>query len=216
MRRKQWDRAIQLLRKAEALDPKMAGIRLNIGLVEYHRGNYSAAIAPLASVLREEPGSEQARHLLGLCEVLSKRYAEAVKVLEPLWAQKSNDVAYLYLLDIAAVESGQKELDEKILKQMIAVGGKTAEYHLIWGKAFLNRYEVAESKEELELAAMMNPNLPFLHLDLGITYRMTERRRSFGKISSLSQTLRTTTSSLACSIRGCKKTETPRKNSAKH
>jgi len=79
-------------------------------------------------------------------------------------------VPYLYLLDIAAVESGQKKLDEKILKQMIAVGGQTAEYHLILGKAFLNRYEVPEAKEELELAAAINPNLPFLHLDLGITY----------------------------------------------
>ena len=131
MRRKQWGRAIQLLRKAQTLDPKLAGIRLNIGLAEYQRGDYAAAIAPLASVLREEPGSEQARRLLGLCEVLSKRYADAVKVLQPLWAEKSDDVPYLYLLDIAAVESGQKELDEKILKQMIAVGGKTAEYHLI-------------------------------------------------------------------------------------
>jgi Tfp pilus assembly protein PilF len=91
-------------------------------------------------------------------------------VLEPLWDKKSSDVPYLYLLDIAAVESGQKELDEKILKQMIAVGGKTAEYHLILGKAFLNRYEVPEAKEELELAAAMDSNLPFLHLDLGVTY----------------------------------------------
>src|SRR5438132_2816879 len=39
MRRKEWDRAIALLRKAEKLEPKMAGIRLNMGLVEYRRGN---------------------------------------------------------------------------------------------------------------------------------------------------------------------------------
>src|SRR5207247_854233 len=144
--------------------------RLNIGLVEYRRGNYAAAIAPLASVLREDPGSEQARYLLGLCEVLSKRYREAVKVLEPLWEEKSNDVPYLYLLDIAAVESGQKELDEKTVKQMIAVGGQTAEYHLILGKAFLKRYEVPEAKEELELAAAINPNLLFLDISFRLKY----------------------------------------------
>src|SRR6266853_4755556 len=39
MRRKDWEHAIRLLRRAEALEPKMAGIRLNIGLVEYRRGN---------------------------------------------------------------------------------------------------------------------------------------------------------------------------------
>ena len=179
MRRKQWDNALTLLRKAEALEPKMAGIRLNIGLVEYRRGNYSAAIAPFASVLREQPDSEQARYLLGLCEVFSKRYAEAVKVLQPLWPQKSDDVLYLYLIDIAAVESGQKDLDKKILSQMIHVGGQTAEYHLILGKAFLNRFDVLEAKTELELTETMNPNLPFLHMNLGITYmRMGDFERA--------------------------------------
>src|ERR1700756_5450781 len=33
MRRKQWDRALTLLQKAEELEPAMPGIRLNIGLV---------------------------------------------------------------------------------------------------------------------------------------------------------------------------------------
>ena len=170
MRRKDWDRAIALLRKAERLEPKMAGIRLNIGLVEYRRGNYAAAIAPFSSVLRDQPDSEQARYLLGLCRVLTKKYAEAVTVLEPLWPKKSNDVLYLYLLDIGAVESGQKSLDEKILSRMIAVGGGTAEFHLILGKAYLNRDEIPEATSELEQAAALNPNLPFIHMNLGVAY----------------------------------------------
>ena len=170
MRRKQWDHAIVLLQKAEKLEPKMAGIRLNIGLVEYRRGNYGAAIAPLASVVREQPDSQQARYLLGLCQVFTKHYAEAVTVLEPLWPEKSNNVLYLYTIDIAARESGQKELDEKILHQMIAAGAETPEFHLIMGKAFLNRYEVPEATRELERAAALNPNLPFVHMNLGIAY----------------------------------------------
>lgn len=179
MRRKEWDKAIALLRKAAAIEPKMAGIRLNIGLVEYRRGNYAAAIAPFVSILREQPDSEQARYLLGLCEVFTKRYAEAVKVLQPLWSQRSDDVLYLYLIDIAAAESGQKDLDEKILDQMIRVGGQTAEYHLILGKAFLNRFDVLEAKTELELTETINPNLPFLHMNLGITYmRMGDFERA--------------------------------------
>src|SRR6266702_4839365 len=168
MRRKQWDHAIALLQKAERLEPKMAGIRLNIGLVEYRRGNYGAAIAPLSSVLRDEPDSQQARYLLGLCQVFTKKFAEAVTVLEPLWPQKSDDVLYVYLIDIAAAESGQKELDEKILSRMIAVGGGTPEFHLIMGKAFLNRSEVGEAQAELERAEEGNPDLPFVHLNLGI------------------------------------------------
>lgn len=170
MRRKEWDRAIALLRKAERLEPKMTGIRLNIGLVEYRRGNYAAAIAPLSSVLRDQPDSQQARHLLGLCQVFTKHYAQAVTVLEPLWPEKSNDVLYLYLLDIAAQESGQKELDEKILSRMAAVGERIAEFHLILGKAHLNREETGPAITELERAAALKPDLPFLHFNLGLAY----------------------------------------------
>src|SRR6266568_3977452 len=188
MRRKQWDRAIALLQKAEKLEPKMAGIRLNIGLVEYRRGNYGAAIAPLASVVREQPDSQQARYLLGLCQVFTKHYAEAVKVLEPLWPEKSNEVLYLYTIDIAARESGQKELDEKILHQMIAAGAETPEFHLIMGKAFLNRYEVEEATRELERAAELNPNLPFLHFNLGLAYgRSGDYQRAYAGLAKLYQ-----------------------------
>ncbi len=170
MRRKEWDRAIALLRKAQRLEPKMTGIRLNIGLVEYRRGDYAAAIAPLSSVLRDQPDSQQARHLLGLCQVFTKHYAEAVTVLEPLWPEKSNDVLYLYLLDIAAQESGQKELDEKILSRMATVGEGNAEFHLILGKAHLNREETDLAITELGRAAALRPDMPFLHFNLGLAY----------------------------------------------
>src|SRR5207253_7879638 len=113
-----------------------AGVRPQTVLVAHRRDNSAAPIAPLASVLRDHPDSQQARYLLGLCQVFTKKFAQAVTVLEPLWPQKSDDVLYLYLIDIAAVESGQKELDEKILSRMIAVGGGTPEFHLIMGKGF--------------------------------------------------------------------------------
>jgi tetratricopeptide (TPR) repeat protein len=91
-------------------------------------------------------------------------------VLEPLWPEKSNEVLYLYLLDIAAQESGQKELDEKILSRMTSVGQGIAEFHLILGKAHLNREETEPAITELERAVTLNPNLPFLHFNLGMAY----------------------------------------------
>src|SRR5207248_724749 len=116
------------------------------------------------------PESEQARYLLGMCQVFTKHYDEGIKILQPLWSSRSSDVLYLYLMDIAAVESKKKELDEKILKQMIAVGGGTPEFHLILGKAYLKRDEVPQATAELERALEMNPRLPFIHLNLGIAY----------------------------------------------
>ena len=170
MRRKQWDRALTLLKEAERLSPGMAGIRLNIGLVEYRSGNYAAAIAPLSSVVRDQPDSQQARYLLGLCNVFIEHYAEAVDALEPLWPQMSSDFLYLYVLDIAAHSAGKTELDEKALGRLVEVGSDTPEFHLILGKAYLNREEFPRAIEELQRAAEGNHNLPFAHFEMGMAY----------------------------------------------
>lgn len=148
----------------------MSGIRLNIGLVNYRRGDYAAAVAPLASVVRDEPGSQQARYLLGLCHVFTEHYTDAVAVLEPLWPQMSSEVTYLYVLDIAAHNAGKNDLDEKALNRLVEVGGQTPEFHLILGKAYLNREEPDKAIAELELAASANSNLPFVHFSLGVAY----------------------------------------------
>jgi tetratricopeptide (TPR) repeat protein len=170
MRRKQWDHALALLQKAHKLEPQIAGIELNIGLVQFHRANYAAAIEPLSSVVRDQPDSQQARYLLGLCQVFTGQFAEAVTTLEPLWSEMSAEVMYLYVFDIAAQSTGDRELDEKILQRMLQIGGNTAEYHLILAKAYLNRQEPEKALTELAQASAANPNVPFLHFNSGLAY----------------------------------------------
>jgi tetratricopeptide (TPR) repeat protein len=172
MRRKQWDQALALLNRAEHMDPGSPGIRLNIGLVQFRRGKYSAAIPHFASVVRDQPASAQARYLLGLCQVLTEKFAEAVNTLEPLWSINAGDVGYLYVYDIAANKSGQKQLDNRILEQMLKVGTDTPEFHLILGKAYLNRQEVPQAIEELNRAAGKKDDLAYVHFELGLAYMM--------------------------------------------
>jgi Tfp pilus assembly protein PilF len=172
MRREEWDRALELLRKAERLDPKMSGVRLNIGLVDFRRGEYAAAIAPLRAVVRES-GAGQARYLLGLCEVLTEKYADATETLEPLWEERSGEVMYLYVLGIAAHNAGKKELDERALARLVEVGGDRPELHLILGKAYLNRQENEKAVVELEKAEASDTKLPLVHFSLGLAKMRT-------------------------------------------
>lgn len=175
MRRKDWDRALVELRRAEKLAPRMIGVRLNIGLVEYRRANYVEAIPPLENVVREQPESTQARYLLGLCYTFVERYQDAVQVLEPLWPNFSNQFVYLYVLGNAAFRMGNKELDEKASRQLIEVGGDSPEFHLLMGKALLTRNDDQRALEEFQKAAAGGDALPFLHFELGVTYWRMER-----------------------------------------
>jgi len=170
MRRKQWPQALQMLERAEHLAPQVPGIRLNLGLVHYRQNDFTKAIPPFESVLRDVPDSYQARYLLGLCYFFTERYADAVTTLDPLWAQASNQLNYLYVLGIAANKAERPEIEQRALGRLVETGGDSPEFHLLIGKAHLNRDEYDEALPEFELAAKSSPRLPFVHFYLGTVY----------------------------------------------
>jgi tetratricopeptide (TPR) repeat protein len=170
MRRRQWPHALEMLRKAEHLAPQIAGIRLNIGLVYYRQNDFRDAIPPFESVVRDVPDSFQARYLLGLCYFFVERYDDAATVLEPLWSQASGQLNYLYVLGIAANKAGRAELEKRALGHLVEIGQNSPEFHLLMGKAHLNREEYDDAILELDLAAKGDPSLPFVHFNLGIAY----------------------------------------------
>ncbi len=170
MRRKQWTKALEMLRKAEHLMPQVAGIRLNIGLAYYRQNEFLKAIPPFESVVRDQPDAMQPRHLLGLCYFFTERWVDAANTLEPLWAQESGQLSYLYVLSIAAHRAGQKELDERATAQLVKSGEGSPEFHLFMGKAHLNLEQYDMALADFQAAAEANPKLTFVHFNLGLTY----------------------------------------------
>ena len=170
MRRKQWPKALEMLRKAEHLLPNEPGIRLNIGLAYFKQSEFLKAIPAFESVVRDQPETLQPRHLLGLCYFFAERWADAANTLEPLWAQESTQLSYLYVLSIAAHRAGRKELDEKATLQFIKAGEGSPEFHLFMGKAHLNLEQYDLALADFQAAAEANPTLTFVHFNLGLTY----------------------------------------------
>ncbi len=161
-----------MLHQAEKLAPDVAGIRLNIGLVYYRQKNFRAAIEPFESVVRQTPGSYQARYLLGFCYFFDSRWADTVATLEPLWEQVSaaDQLNYLYVLGRAAELSKNTALEEKAYARMAEIGQGAPEFRMIIGKSHLNRGEYDDAVRELEAAAQADPKLPLVHYYLGMTY----------------------------------------------
>jgi tetratricopeptide (TPR) repeat protein len=170
MRRKQWTKALAMLGKAEHLMPQVAGIRLNLGLAYYRQNEFLKAIPFFESVLRQQPDAAQPRHLLGLCYFFTERWADAANTLAPLWEQESGHLSYLYVLSIAAHRAGRKELDEKAMAQLIAIGEGSPEFHLFMGKAHLNLEQYDLALADFQAAAQASPQLTFVHFNLGLAY----------------------------------------------
>jgi len=171
MRRKQWTKALETLHKAEQLMPQVAGIRLNVGLAYYRQNEFLQAIPAFESVLHDQPESEQPRYLLGLCYFFAERWADAATTLEPLWVQESGKLPYLYVLSNAAHRAGRAELDDRATAQLIKLGDGSPEYLLFVGKYHLNLDQFDLALADFQAAAKGNPQLPFVHFNLGLTYR---------------------------------------------
>lgn len=171
MRRRQWARALEMLRKAQQLMPQVVGIRLNVGLAYYRQNEFLQAIPEFESVLRDQPDSVQARYLLGLCYFFAERWADAATTLEPLWDQESDKLPYLYVLSNAAHRAGRTGLDDRASARLIKLGDGSPEYHLFVGKYHLNLDQYDLALADFQAAAERNPQLPFVHFNLGLTYR---------------------------------------------
>ncbi len=170
MKRKQWSKALVPLRQAEHLLPHAPGIRLNIGLAYFRQNEFLKAIPPFESVVRDQPDWVQPRYLLGLCYFFAERWGDAANTLEPLWAQESGHLSYLYVLSIAAHRAGRKDLDEKATLQLVKTGEGSPEFHLFMGKAHLNLEQYDLALADFQAAAEANPTLTFVHFNLGLAY----------------------------------------------
>jgi tetratricopeptide (TPR) repeat protein len=122
------------------------------------------------SIVRDQPDATQPRHLLGLCYFFTERWADAANTLEPLWAQESGQLSYLYVLSIAAHRAQQTSLDERATLQLIKIGDGSPEFHLFMGKAHLNLDQYDMALADFQAAASANPKLTFVHFNLGLTY----------------------------------------------
>jgi Flp pilus assembly protein TadD len=168
IRRRSWTKALEDLNKAEGLAPSVAGIRLNIGLAYFKQGDYVSAVGPLKSVVRDDPSSLQAHYLLGLCYFFTQRFSEALQTLEPLWPNESSNMNFLYVLAAGAHQAGQNNLEERALARLVEVGQDKPEFHLLLGKARLNKDDFDRALEEFRRAAEADPKLPFVHFNLGL------------------------------------------------
>ncbi|MGH9535649.1 MAG: tetratricopeptide repeat protein [Terriglobales bacterium] len=171
MRRHQWAAAHRWLRQAERLSPNVPGLKLDLGLSYYQQGRYRSAVPYFHAVLTAQPANRQARYLLGLCQFFNGGYAAAAHTLAPLWAQENRQVSYLYILAVAAGNAHQTALRDRAAHRLLAIGRQTPEFHLLMGRAFLNKQQYPQARDAFQAAVAADPKLPMVHFNLGVVYQ---------------------------------------------
>jgi len=155
----QFEDAIAQYNAALAIDGADATVRMNLALAYYKSARPNEAVAPLKAVVAAAPETRNAYLILGDCYLQTGRPQEAVALLKPREPLFEGDLAFAYVLGTALLQTNDERQGQVYIDQIFKAG-ESAEAHLLMGVAYLNRFDYASAKSELERALQLNPRLP--------------------------------------------------------
>jgi tetratricopeptide (TPR) repeat protein len=155
----QFEEAIAQYKTALAIDPSNATVRMNLALAYYKSARPNEAIEPLKVVVAAAPETKNAYLILADCYLQTGRPQEAVALLKPREAMFNGDLAFAYVLGTALLQANDERQGQVYIDQIFKAGD-SAEAHLLMGVAYLNHFDYASAKSELERALQLNATLP--------------------------------------------------------
>jgi tetratricopeptide (TPR) repeat protein len=183
--------AIAEFRKATETDPNLVEAFLNLGeeLMQIH--DYGAAVAPLKRALELRPDLdaahlqlgyallsqgyaaeaiphlEQVRALeaLGIAQIETGQYQEAVSSLSEALVKRPNDPDLLYYLGRA---SGL--LSKRAVDTLLSAHPDSARAHQAMGENYFVLRQMLQAEQEYREALRQRPDIPGLQLELGLVY----------------------------------------------
>jgi tetratricopeptide (TPR) repeat protein len=155
----QFEDAIAQYNTALAIDDANATVRMNLALAYYKSARPNEAIAPLKAVVAAAPETKNAYLILADCYLQTGRPQDAVALLKPREAMFEGDLAFAYVLGTALLQTKDERQGQVYIDQIFKAGD-SGEAHLLMGVAYLNRFDYASAKSELERALQLNPRLP--------------------------------------------------------
>jgi len=155
----QFEDAIGEYKTALEIDPGNATVRMNLALAYYKSARPNEAVGPLKAVVAAAPETKNAYLILADCYLQTGRPQEAVALLKPRDAMFDGDLAFAYVLGTALLQTNEERQGQVYIDQIFKAGD-SAEAHLLMGVAYLNHFDYASAKSQLERALQLNPRLP--------------------------------------------------------
>ena len=97
---------------------------------------------------------------------MTNDYAKASSLLTDVIAVKAQDAALYYPLALSLLKDGKLEAANRVIEQMVAVGGNSPQLHILFSQAHYERGEVDKALAELKTRAHARREGaagPFLH-----------------------------------------------------
>jgi len=166
-RQQHYDEAIRYYRRAMALDPRMPGLQLNLGLAFFKTGDYKQAIAELDPLLKAKPEDPQLTILTGMSHYGLEQFTEASPLLERASQQDPQNLTLLLTLAHSCLFSHQYPCVVDAYHRLIALNAESAEADMLVGEALDEMKDHEGAIREFRAATAADPKEPNVHFGLG-------------------------------------------------
>ena len=170
-RQEHYKEAIVLYRKALSLNPKIPGLRLNLGLSLFKAGELQSAIQTFEPLLKSEPKAspESLRlvTLIGLAHYGLGDYAASVPYLKDAAAGDPKNLSLRMMLAEGCLLSKQYQCVLDVYHEILTLNADSAEAHMLAGEAYDELNNDSGAIAEFQAAVKADPTTPNAHFGYG-------------------------------------------------
>lgn len=188
--------AIGEYQKLTELEPNFSAGFVSLGQALMEQRDFAASVAPLKRALELDPGLAPAHQLLGytllaqgyareaiphlehsdergalgIAQLETSQFAEAITNLQAALQKRPNDPDLLYYLGRASGLLSKQSIDT-----LLAAFPDSARAHQSMAENYFVLRQMADAEKEYKQALEARPDTPNLHLELGQVFAMTSR-----------------------------------------
>lgn len=170
-RQEHYKEALVLYRKALSLNPKIPGLRLNLGLSLFKTGELQSAIQTFEPLLKSAPKSspEALRlvTLIGLAHYGLGDYAASVPYLKEAAAGDPQNISLRMTLAESCLLSKQYQCVLDVYHEILTLNPESAEAHMLAGEAYDELKNDEGAITEFQAAVNADPRTPNVHFGFG-------------------------------------------------
>jgi tetratricopeptide (TPR) repeat protein len=170
-RQEHFAQAVVYYRKALALNPELAGLRLNLGLALFKDGQYKPSLQLFTQLLKTGTASSSETQrltvLIGMSHYGLGDYPSAIPYLQKASENDRSNLPLLLTLAHSCLLSKQYQCVLDAYHRMVTLNADSAEADMLVGEALDEMKDSVGATREFRAAVTANPKEPNAHFGLG-------------------------------------------------
>jgi tetratricopeptide (TPR) repeat protein len=166
-RQERYDQAIRYYHKAMAIAPKMAGLRLNLGLAYFKNSQYRPAIEMFGPLIQASPEDQRLLIVTGMSHYGLGEFGAATPYLRKAAGVDTQNLTLQLTTAHSCLYSNQNQCVLDCFHRIIALNSESAEAYMLVGEALDEMKDREGAIREFKAAVAANPKEPNVHFGLG-------------------------------------------------